>query len=83
VSQLSLIQTGRGLVHTPAGYVDRDEFDVSIFVGSQAGEVKNFTIGVISTDLASEGFGVLIGWNILIHCILNCDGPARSFRLDY
>jgi hypothetical protein len=83
VRQLGLIQTGRSRVHTPAGYVERDQFDVTVFFGSQAGEVKSFTIGVISTDLASEGFAAILGWDILIQCVLTCDGPASSFRLDY
>jgi hypothetical protein len=83
VRQLGLNQTGRSLVHTPAGYVERDQFDASVFFGSQAGDVKSFTIGVVSTDLASEGFAAIIGWDILIRCVLTCDGPAGSFRLDY
>jgi Retroviral aspartyl protease len=86
VSQLGLIQTGMTQIHTPttgAAYEERNQYDVCVFFGSQTGEVKAFTVGVIATDLASEGFLAIIGWDILSHCTLVCDGPNQTFKLDY
>ncbi len=83
IQSLNLIQTGRTQVHTPSGYGERDQFDVSLFFGSVPGDVKSFTVSIISSDLASEGFLAILGWDILRHCILTCDGPKGTFRLDY
>jgi predicted aspartyl protease len=86
VSQLGLIQTGRTPIHSPttgAAYEERDQYDACIYFGSQPGEVKEFTVSVVATDLASEGFLAIIGWDVLKQCVLVCDGPNLSFRLDY
>ncbi len=44
---------------------------------------KAFNVGVIESHLASEGFLALIGWDILSHCILTSDGPAKRFSLEF
>jgi hypothetical protein len=86
VSRLGLFTTGRTLVHTPSSgsnYVERDQYAVSLYLGSQPGETAGYTLSVIETPLASEGFIAIIGWDILSKCVLFCDGPQRTFRLDY
>jgi hypothetical protein len=83
---LGLIQTGRSLLHTPttgSAYVERDQYDVSLLLGSQPGEVKSFTVGALRSDFVSEGFEAVIGWDILKYCVLTCHGPSMTFRLTY
>ena len=86
VTGLGLIQTGSTAIHSPTtgpGYEYRDQYDVAFFFGSAPGSVRSFTVSVIGTELASEGFSAIIGWDILGHCVLNCDGPNRRFTLAY
>ena len=88
ISALGLIPTGKTHVHTPstgAAYEERELYDASLFLyppgDTQA--VAYFTVPVIGAHLASEGFLALIGWDVLLKCVLLCDGPRRTFRLDF
>ncbi len=86
ISALGLTPTGSVLIHTPStgsSYETRDEFDLMIVLGENTPDPKTFTVGIISSSFASEGFLALIGWDVLSHCVLTCNGPARSFSLDY
>jgi hypothetical protein len=86
ITRLGLIQTGRPLVHTPttgSNYEEREQYDVSFFLGSLPEDIASFTVGAIRSDLASEGFLAILGWDILRSCILTCHGPSRTFRLKY
>ncbi len=42
-----------------------------------------FTVGALESDFASEGFMALVGWDVLRHCLLICDGPAATFTLYF
>jgi hypothetical protein len=86
VSRLGLTVTGRTLVHGSTSgddYEERDLYAVSLYLGSQPGEVAEYTVNAVATHLASEGFFALIGWDILSKCVLVCDGPAKAFTLQY
>jgi hypothetical protein len=86
ISRLNLIQTGRTFIHTPStgtAYQEHEIYDASVFLGSLAGGVTSFNVEAVRSDLASEGFLAIIGWDILSKCVLLCDGPAGTFRLDY
>jgi hypothetical protein len=86
VLRLGLFSTGRTKIHTPTSgsdYEERDQYALSLFLGSQPGETVAYIVSVIETSLASEGFDALIGWDILSKCVLHCDGPQGTFQLDY
>ena len=86
VSRLGLTPTGRALIHTSTSgseYEEREQYAASLYIGSLPGETAEYTVSVIGTSLASEGFMAIIGWDILSKCILVCDGPQKTFRLDY
>jgi predicted aspartyl protease len=83
---LGLAPTSTTLVHTPStgsNYAMRDVFDVSLTLGASKPDPATFTLGVIASDLASEGFLALIGWDVLAQCVLTCDGPASVFTLTF
>jgi hypothetical protein len=84
---LGLIPTGKTLVHTAttgAQYEEREQYDASFFlVEPGTGATAEYLVSVIGSDLASEGFLAIIGWDILFKCLLTCDGPARTFRLGF
>jgi hypothetical protein len=86
ISRLGLIQTGKTLVHTSTtgqNYEERDLYDASIFIGDSLQGFAMFTVGFVRSDLASEGFLAIIGWDILNRCILTCDGPSGTFTLTF
>ena len=83
---LSLAPTSTILVHTPSSgsnYAVRDVLDVSLTIGASKPDPATFTLGVIASDLASEGFLALIGWDVLSQCVLTCDGPVGLFSLSF
>ena len=90
VSRLGLTLVGQISVHTPttgSEYETRNQFDASILIIDTTlppnQGTESFTVGVIESALASEGFLAIIGWDILKKCILTCDGPAGKFRLEF
>ena len=86
ILRLGLTSTGSALVHTPStgeAYKEMNQFDVSLILGHPHPDPAHFTIGVFESHLASEGFCVLIGWDVLSHCRLFCDGPAHTFRIEF
>ena len=86
VGRLKLTPTGSVSVHTPSTgptHDTCDQYDVTVVLGENAPDPKTFTVGVLGSRFASEGFFALIGWDILSQCILTCDGPSRSFSLEY
>lgn len=86
VARLGLIQTGRTKIHTSTtgpGYEERDQFDANIFISTPDQGVASFVVSVVGADLASEGFLGIVGWDVLFKCVLICDGPAKSFRLEF
>jgi hypothetical protein len=86
ISRLGLLTTGRAKIHTPtsgSNYEERDQYGVSLYFGSLPGETAEYTVSVIESSFASEGFMAIIGWDVLSKCVLLCDGPQKTFRLDY
>jgi hypothetical protein len=86
VGMLGLVPTGLVPIATPTTGgvpVDRYLYDVSVVIGDGRADPRTYTIGMVASGLASEGFTVLIGWDILSRCVLRCDGPNGMFTLDY
>lgn len=90
LEKLKLNPTGSVDVHTPstAGTPETfDQFDVGLVIpGSEASHVplRLETISVLAADrLASQGYEVLIGRDILADCILVYNGPTESFTLAF
>jgi len=86
VKALCLLPTGRTFVHTMTTgneYAEREQYDASYFLSEAGVATTQFNVSALGADLASEGFLAIIGWDILLKCVLTCDGPARTFRLDF
>lgn len=86
INHFGLTPTNRIKIHTPttgSEYEERDQYGISLYIGSQPGETAEYTISVIGAGLASEGFLAIIGWSVLERCVLLCDGPNKTFKLDY
>lgn len=82
VQEFGLVPTGSTLIHSPSGESRRDIYDISVAI-SPENNPRVYTIGVVATELARNGFFMLVGWDILSTCGLECDGPARKFTLRY
>lgn len=86
LARLGLSATGSVAVHTPttgADYERKDQYDATLAIGFGGDQPLVVTAGVVEAHLASEGFLALIGWDLLRHCTLRCDGPAGTFTLDF
>jgi hypothetical protein len=90
LEKLSLTPTGQTLIKTPStgnNPVSCDQYDVSIFVppASQS-QIPLFigTLPVVCTELlASQGFHVLVGRDVLAQCIFIYNGSMNWFTLSY
>ena len=86
---LGLAPTGSVQVHTPSTdgtYQYRDQYDVSLALSlpRESGKsTRMWTVGVIASELAREGFFALIGWDLLKDCVLHCNGPKGEFSLKW
>jgi hypothetical protein len=83
---LGLDPAGRVQVHTPTTGTDyewRNQFDATVVLGEGTRFARAFTVGFLETDLASEGFLALVGWDILKGCVFTCNGPSGTFTLKY
>jgi hypothetical protein len=77
---------GSVLVHTPStgsNYATFNQYVPAFFSLIRSTDQPLSLFGVFESHLASEGFLAILGWDILSHCILTCDGPAKTFRLDF
>jgi hypothetical protein len=86
INHFGLMPTGRVKIHTSSTgpeYEERDQYGMSLYIGSQPGETAEYTVSVIGAGLASEGFLAIIGWSVLERCVLLCNGPNKTFQLDY
>lgn len=86
VNSLGLEPRGSVSVHTSStgsDFIAREQFDACLVVGATDPVRKSYVVPVIGTDLGSEGFSAIIGWDILMQCVLTCDGPSRQFTLSY
>lgn len=86
IRMLELKPTGQVTVHTPTSPPSGEArylYDVSIMIGNNQASAQSHTISVIATSLESQGFLILIGWDILSRCVLKCDGPNNMFELNW
>lgn len=58
-------------------------YPVEIRLFTSAGEVQQRIVMAANVAIAHHGFRVVIGWDILQHCVLCCDGRNRTFTLDF
>jgi hypothetical protein len=83
---LGLDPAGRVQVHTPTtgtAYEWRNLYDATVVLGEGTSFVRTFTVGFLDTDLSSEGFLALVGWDILKACVFTCNGPTGTFTLKF
>jgi predicted aspartyl protease len=86
INALGLSPTGSTPVHTPStrgAAIVMDLYDVSVVFGDGKPGPRTYTLELIETDLASQGFDLLVGRDILARCILNYDGPNGVFSIAF
>jgi Aspartyl protease len=87
---LGLTPTGQVMIRTPStgnNPVSFDQYDVSMLVPpASANQVPLYigTLPVVCTELlVSQGFHVLVGRDILAHCLFIYNGSTNLFTLSY
>jgi hypothetical protein len=83
---LGLAKRGFVAIHTPstgAGYIDRAQYDACLVLGEGQAGALVFTLPVIESEFASQGFLALIGRDVLKSYVLVYDGPASKFTLEW
>lgn len=86
VHRLALEQRGSTAIHTPStgtNYEERPQYDVAMVVGEGQPKPLHLNLLVIATGLASEGFSVLVGRDVLEHCVLTFEGPTARYKLVF
>ena len=86
MTRLGLESHGLVLIHTPSTSgenVLREQVDIEFVLGDGKPDPRTFTVGAIKTELAVAGFLVLIGWDVLMKCKLECNGPSGVYTLTY
>ena len=88
VAQMGLMYKDFRPIHTPSSGSSpalRPVFDVAIGIGVGIKRVKPLvrTVEVFGSELRSAGFDALIGWDLLKYCVLVCNGPLRTFEVQY
>jgi hypothetical protein len=84
--RLGLVPTGSTQIHTPStgpSYVTRDQYDVCLILGDSHAHPLIMVLPVIGSDLASEGIDVLIGRDVLMHCLFVFVGTKGEFTLTF
>lgn len=84
VAGLNLQHRGIVAIHTPstgAGFVQCNQYDISLVLGESQPDPLELTLPVIESDFASQGFLALIGRDVLRRCVLTFDGPSGRFTL--
>lgn len=56
---------------------------VELGIYNAASDVRRYLLPVAAVDLRGCGHDVVIGWDILSKCVLICNGPEGTFRLQY
>jgi hypothetical protein len=85
-NRLGLQSRGFTLIHTPSTgseYVSRQQFDACLVLGEHERRPLVVTLPVIEAELASQGFFVLIGRDVLNKCTFTYDGKKNNFTLRY
>jgi hypothetical protein len=86
VSSLGLDPSGSASVHTPSTMglaVYKLTYDACVVFGDGKPDPRTYVLDLIETDLASQGFELLIGRDILARCVLNYDGPNGIFSIAF
>lgn len=86
IAGLGLSKRGVVPIHTPStgpAYEYRDQYDACLVVGEGQPGALVFTLPVIESELATQGFLALVGRDVLDSCVLVYDGPASKFTLEW
>ncbi len=86
VNTLGLDPSGSLSVHTPSTMgvaVQKLTYDASVVFGDGRPHPRSYTLELIETDLASQGFELLVGRDILGRCVLHYDGPNGIFDFNF
>lgn len=86
IQRLGLSQHGTANIHTPStggAYQARGLFDASIVIGAQLAVPLEVTVELIESDFTTQGFLDLIGRDVLGRCVLTCDGPRKTYSLEW
>jgi hypothetical protein len=86
VARLGLLPTGvLEILSSTSGRdaVAVNEYDLSLGITWASGACTVFTVAAAEADIAFNGFLVLLGWDGLSQCTLNCNGPKGRFSLKY
>lgn len=87
LAPLGLVPVGPVLVNTPGGHAIVNRYNVSLTIVDPAGAPSpgivfpNLT--VLGLNAAPIGFDVLIGLDVLAHCLLLADGRRGVFTLAF
>jgi hypothetical protein len=83
---LGLERRGVTNVHTPttrgkAAAVN--QYDACFVIGEGQSPALHLTLSVIECEFASQGFLVLVGRDVLEHCVFTYHGPTAQWALEY
>ncbi len=81
VTSLGLDPSGSVTVHTPSTMgiaIQKLTYDASIVFGDGKPHPRTYTLDLIETALASQGFELLIGRDILARCVPITTDPTES-----
>jgi hypothetical protein len=83
---LGLERRGVTHIHTPStgsNYETRTTYDACYVIGEGQPKALLRTLSVIECELASEGFYVIVGRDVLEDCVFTYNGPKARFSLKY
>jgi hypothetical protein len=86
LAQLGLQSTISTSLFTPATGAILQSFpvyDVSLILSHPAVNFHLGTLPVVGTHLAAQGIQVLLGRDVLAHCVFIYNGPGNSFTLCF
>jgi hypothetical protein len=63
------------------GAFDAEFYDITIAIEFDEGGRNSFTVEAFGLDLRDQPFDLILGWDVLSHFRLNCNGPKRRFSL--
>jgi hypothetical protein len=83
---LGLERRGVTNVHTPSTgdrLESRNLYDACFVLGEGHSKALHLTLSVIESEFASQGFFVLIGRDVLEHCVFTYDGRTAKHTLEF
>jgi hypothetical protein len=84
--RLGLEARGVTNIHTPStgdAHVATNVYDVCYVIGEGSPKPLVTNLSVIECKLASEGFLVLIGRDVLDKCVFQYNGPTARYTLEF